>query len=53
MMDEMFEGKAKVEPDAETRAGAKRAWAVYTALTDEGFTDSQALQIIGYMMMSP
>lgn len=46
----MFSGKPRVEPDAETRAAAKSCWATYIALTEEGFTESQALQIIGYIL---
>lgn len=40
----------KTEPNAELREFANFAWQTYTALTDEGFSEMQALIIIGNMV---
>lgn len=40
----------KVEPSADDRIAAKAMFAMFTALTDEGFTEEQALTIIGQML---
>lgn len=37
----------KVEPNADMRAFAIMLCHLYVALTDEGFTESQALTVIG------
>ena len=42
--------RAKVEPPAEFREMAKTTYAMYVALTDEGFNEKQALTIIGAML---
>jgi hypothetical protein len=39
-----------VEPSADSRAFAAAAFQVYTALTLEGFSEQQALVIIGQMI---
>lgn len=40
----------KVEPSADDRRAAKAMFGMYTALTDEGFTNEQALVIIGQLL---
>jgi hypothetical protein len=42
--------KIKVEPTAADRQAAKAMFSMFTALVDEGFTDEQALVIIGQML---
>jgi len=37
----------KTEPNADMRALANICWQMYTALTDQGFNEYQALTIIG------
>lgn len=39
----------KVEPTSDQRQAAIVAYQMFVALTDQGFTESQALQIIGAM----
>lgn len=39
-----------VEPSADTRAGAHAVWEIFVALTNEGFNESQALQIVGTIL---
>lgn len=41
---------APMEPSAELRSGANQLRQLYVALTNEGFTDQQALTIIGQML---
>lgn len=40
------------EPAADQRAAASFMWQMFVALTNEGFTEHQALTILGYMMAS-
>lgn len=42
----------KTEPNAELRQLASTMWQTFVALTDEGFTEGQALQIIGALLAS-
>ena len=42
--------RIKTEPTAEMRQAANGCWQLFTALGDEGFTDQQALVIIGQML---
>ena len=42
--------RPEVEPPAETRAAAKVTFEIFVALVNEGFTDAQALQIVGSML---
>lgn len=44
------EHKGRTEPDAGMRRAAAGCWQMFVALTGEGFTDSQALAIIGHML---
>lgn len=39
-----------VEPTAAQRAGAHASFQLFVALLNEGFTESQALQILGTML---
>jgi hypothetical protein len=41
-------GPESIEPDAQMRALAATCWQMFVALTREGFTESQALEIIGH-----
>lgn len=36
-----------MEPNAEMRQMAKTCWQMYQALTQQGFTDVQAMQLLG------
>lgn len=47
MSPEQFE---EVEPPADARAGAAACRSMYVALRKEGFTDRQALTIVGQMI---
>lgn len=40
----------KVEPSADDRQAAKAMFSMFTALTDEGFSEQQALVILGQML---
>ena len=42
--------RIKVEPTADQRSAALGCFQMYVALTDQGFTESQALQILGAML---
>lgn len=42
--------RPKTEPNAELRQLASVMWQTYVALIDEGFTEQQALTIIGQML---
>jgi hypothetical protein len=42
----------KVEPSAEIRQGAAQMWQYYTAFVDVGFTEPQALSILGTIMQA-
>lgn len=42
----------KTEPNAELRAAASTLWQMFTALVDEGFTEHQALIVLGQVMAS-
>lgn len=46
----MGEDKPKVEPTSEMRTAAFACYQTFIALTDGGFTEGQALQIIGAML---
>jgi len=47
----MIEDKREAtEPNAELRQAAAGLWEMYVALSKEGFTDKQALAIIGQML---
>lgn len=43
-------GPIKIEPSAEQRAAAKSVRQMFVALVDEGFTEPQALVIIGHVL---
>ena len=43
-------GREGIEPNAEMRALAATCWQAFVALQKEGFTEAQALQIIGHMI---
>lgn len=45
-------GKPRVEPSAEFRDAAKQMRGIFTALTDEGFNEDQALALLAKMMTS-
>lgn len=38
------------EPTSDMRQTASTLWQIYVALTSEGFTEKQALAIIGHML---
>lgn len=40
------------EPSADHRAAASALWQMFVALTAEGFTEAQALQIVGVVVSS-
>lgn len=42
--------KVPCEPSADIRQAASAMWQIYVALTGEGFTERQALIIIGQML---
>jgi len=42
--------KAKTEPTADMRTAAAGVWQMFTALLDEGFTEQQALVILGQVL---
>lgn len=42
--------RAKREPSADIRQAASAMHEIFTALTDEGFTETQALVILGQML---
>jgi hypothetical protein len=46
----MASGRAKVEPSQETRAAVKSMFELFIAMTDEGFTERQALTMLGIML---
>lgn len=39
-----------VEPSADQRSAAKNLHEMFVALTNEGFTETQALTILGYVL---
>lgn len=39
-----------VEPPAHLRQGARELYVMFCALTQEGFTEAQALEIIGHVL---
>jgi hypothetical protein len=41
----------KTEPAADLRSMANFCWQTFTALTDEGFSERQALTIIGQILV--
>lgn len=41
---------AKTEPSADLRQAASALWQMYVALIEEGFTDHQALVVIGQVL---
>ena len=41
---------AKVEPPAEIRAGARQIRSLFVAYMDAGFTDAQAMELVGFTM---
>lgn len=43
-------GNAPTEPSALLREAASELWQMYIALTNEGFSENQALKIIGSML---
>lgn len=43
-------GLSRVEPSAEARQAAKDIHEMFVAFMDEGFTEDQALTILGQMM---
>ena len=40
------------EPNADLRQAAHSLWELYCALIQEGFTESQAIRLIGYSIQS-
>ena len=42
--------KIKVEPDADQRAAGLGCFQMFVALVDAGFTEEQALKVIGSML---
>lgn len=48
----MNDRQGSTEPPADLRAMASTLWQMYVALTKEGFTESQALKIIGEIIAS-
>lgn len=40
------------EPNAESRIGAANLWQTFLALTAEGFSETQALNIIGQLLIA-
>lgn len=48
----LSDGPAPMEPSSDIRGYANDLRQIFTALTLEGFTESQALQIIGVMIHS-
>lgn len=42
--------RPKREPSADLRQSASQTHELYTALVDEGFTEAQALQLLGTML---
>ena len=42
--------KPKTEPSADIRQATSAMWQVYVSLRDEGFTEKQALEIIGHIL---
>jgi hypothetical protein len=40
----------KTEPNADLRQAAATMWQMYTALTDEGFSERQALEIMSNVL---
>lgn len=44
--------RPKTEPSADLRTLAATCWQTFIALRDEGFTDTQALTIIGQMLIA-
>jgi len=44
--------KPKREPDANQRVAAAQTHSLFTALVDEGFSETQALQLLGVMLAS-
>lgn len=46
----MSDDKPKTEPTADLRQAAAWCWQTFVALRDEGFSDQQALAIIGQML---
>jgi hypothetical protein len=46
----MADRRARTEPSAELRSAAYGLWQMYVALTAEGFTEKQALTIIGSLL---
>lgn len=42
--------RRKVEPNADFRIAARTMFEMFTALVDEGFTEGQALVIVGQMI---
>jgi hypothetical protein len=43
-------GREQIEPPSELREAAASCWQMFVALTQEGFSEKQALEIIGHMM---
>lgn len=43
---------SKTEPPADMRAAASGLWQMFVALTDQGFTEQQALQVVGHVLVS-
>ena len=42
-------GPAQTEPSADARSAASATWQLFTALTAEGFSERQAIAILGQM----
>jgi len=42
--------KGRTEPSAEVRAGAASLWQMFVALCAEGFSEGQALVVIGQVL---
>lgn len=42
--------RPRTEPSADHRAAAVSCWQMFIALTDQGFTEMQALHMVGVMM---
>lgn len=42
----------RIEPSADQRTWAKTIFAMYVALVEEGFTEQQALVIVGQLLIA-
>lgn len=45
--------KGPTEPSADKRQAAAELWQIFVALSNEGFSERQALEIIGSILRGP